>query len=475
MVNVRIAEVINCISAKVYSDHSERLEDIVISGVSTDTRTIQPGDCFIALVGPNFNGHAFVNEARQKGAVAVIASEPTNAGIPQLLVDDTNIALGQFGALVKRKVSPKTIGITGSSGKTTVKEMTTAILQECGSVLSTNGNFNNHIGVPLTLLRLEEHHEFAVIEMGANHMGEIAYTTNLVKPDVATIVNAAASHLEGFGSVFGVARAKGEIFKGLEKDGVALLNRDDQFYDFWKGKLDNELNYSFSIKDAPGEGADYTASQVGLAFDGCAHFIMHTPIGEMNIQLTQPGLHNVGNALLAAALAINVGASLENIRDGLAKMTNVGGRLAVKQLSEQVRLIDDSYNANVASVNAAIDLLSAYQGLRILVLGDMAELGDKSRQYHEQVGQYAKESGIDYLFTLGVLSQSASSVFAEQGLHFSDIDELVDALYQTVMHSDEDITILVKGSRSSGMERVVKAMEDSPVGKLTRRFGAIAC
>ena len=475
MVKVKIHEVVDCLSAKIYGEFSEGLGDITISGVSTDTRSIQPGDCFVALVGPNFNGHAFVKEARQKGAVAVIVSEPTDAGIPELLVDDTNIALGQFGAMVKRKVSPKTIGITGSSGKTTVKEMTTAILQECGTVLSTNGNFNNHIGVPLTLLRLEEGHEFAVIEMGANHMGEIAYTTSLVKPDVATIVNAAASHLEGFGSVFGVARAKGEIFKGLAKDGVALLNHDDQFYDFWKGKLDNEFNYSFSIKDAPGEGADYTASQVGLAFDGCAHFIMHTPVGEMNIQLTQPGLHNVGNALLAAALAINVGASLENVRDGLAKMTNVGGRLTVKQLSEQVRLIDDSYNANVASVNAAIDLLSAYQGIRILVLGDMAVLGDKSRQYHEQVGQYAKECGIDYLFTIGVLSQSASTVFDGQGSHFSDIDQLVDSLYKTVMHLDENITLLVKGSRSSGMERVVKAMEDSPVGKLTRQYGVIAC
>lgn len=471
MVNLSLEEVIHCIDA----NYSEDIPNIEITGVSTDTRSIQPGDCFIALVGPNFNGHAFVNEARQKGAVAVIVSEQTNASIPELMVDDTTQALGKIGAYVKAKVAPKTIGITGSSGKTTVKEMTTAILQECGSVLSTNGNFNNHIGVPLTLLRLEAHHEYAVIEMGANHMGEIGYTTSLVKPDVATIVNAAASHLEGFGSVFGVARAKGEIFKGLPKDGVALLNKDDQFYDFWKGKLDNEFDYSFSLESTQEEGADYRASQVGLAFDGCAHFIMHTPIGEINIQLTQPGMHNVGNALLAAGLAINVGASLENVRDGLAKMTNVGGRLAVKQLSEQVRLIDDSYNANVASVNAAIDLLSAYQGLRVLVLGDMAELGDKSRIYHEQVGQYARDKGIEYLFTLGVLSQSASAVFDGQGQHFSDIDELLETLYNTVVNLDDDITILVKGSRSAGMERVVKAMEVSPLGKLSRQFGAIAC
>jgi UDP-N-acetylmuramoyl-tripeptide--D-alanyl-D-alanine ligase len=470
MIELRLQDIIDNIGATC-----SQSPELVVTGISTDTRSLQPGDCFVALVGPNFNGHAFINEARQKGAVAVIVSEPSQTHIPELLVADTKLALGQLGAYVKARVNPKTIGITGSSGKTTVKEMTTAILQQCGSVLATNGNFNNDIGVPLTLLRLESHHEYAVIEMGANHMGEIAYTTNLVKPDVATIVNAAASHLEGFGSVFGVARAKGEIFKGLPQDGVAILNKDDQFHDFWQGKLDNEFVYSFSLNSAPGEGADYTASQVGLAYDGCAHFIMHTPIGEMNIQLTQPGMHNVGNALLAAALAINVGASLENIRDGLATMTNAGRRLAVKQLSEQVRLIDDSYNANVASVNAAIDLLGAYQGITVLVLGDMAELGDKARHYHEQVGEYAQQQGIQYLYTLGVLSQSASDVFGNEGRHFSDVDTLLAALHEVLEHRDEDITILVKGSRSSRMERVVEAMEDSPVGKLDRSFGAIAC
>lgn len=450
-------------------------EDLVVQGVSTDTRSIVDNDLFVALVGPNFNGHVFANEARQKGAVAIIASEPVVAHMPVILVADTKLALGQLGAYVKQQVNPKTVGITGSSGKTTVKEMTTAILQQCGNVLATDGNFNNDIGVPLTLLRLQPEHEFAVIEMGANHLGEIAYTTNLVKPDVATIVNAAASHLEGFGSLFGVARAKSEIFKGLSKTGTALLNYDSQFYDFWQGKLDNEFVYSFSLAASPGGKADYTASSVGLAFNGCAHFIMHTPIGEMNIELTIPGMHNVGNALLAAALAVNVGASLENVRAGLATMTNVKGRLDVKQLSEQVRVIDDSYNANVASVTAAIKLLASYQGRRILVLGDMAELGDKARHYHEEVGELAKSEDIDMLFTLGVLSQSASSVYGANGQHFSEIDALINALYAELQHVDEDITILVKGSRSAKMERVVTALEVSPVGKLDRSRRQIAC
>jgi UDP-N-acetylmuramoyl-tripeptide--D-alanyl-D-alanine ligase len=450
-------------------------DDLIITHVSTDTRDILAGSLFIALVGPNFNGHVFANEARQKGAVAIVASEPVDAHLPVIMVADTKAALGTLGAFVKERVAPKTVGITGSSGKTTVKEMVTAILQESGSVLSTQGNFNNDIGVPLTLLRLEEQHEYAVIEMGANHLGEIAYTTGLVKPDVATIVNAAASHLEGFGSLFGVARAKSEIFKGLAKDGTAILNYDSQFYDFWLGKLDNEFIYSFSLDTPAGAGADYTASQVGLAFNGCAHFIMQTPMGEMNIELTIPGMHNVSNALLAAGLAINVGASLENVRDGLSKMQHVKGRLDVKQLSEQVRLLDDSYNANVASVTAAIKLLSSYQGRRVLVLGDMAELGDKAKHYHEEVGALAKNEGIDILYTLGQLSQSASEVYGQAGQHFHDIDLLLEELYQELTPLHDDITILVKGSRSSRMDRVVTALEGSPVGKLDRSRKLIAC
>ncbi|MET1219828.1 MAG: UDP-N-acetylmuramoyl-tripeptide--D-alanyl-D-alanine ligase [Glaciecola sp.] len=469
MIDLHLQQIADCVHS-----HTDT-PALVISGVSTDTRTIQPGDLFVALVGPNFNGHAFISEARQKGAVAAIVSEPTQDFIPEIQVEDTKLALGQIGALVKSLVNPKTIAITGSCGKTTVKEMTTAILRECGEVLATAGNFNNDIGVPLTLLRLESQHEYAVIEMGANHMGEIAYTTDLAKPDVATIVNADAAHLEGFGSLFGVARAKSEIFKGLGPQGTAILNCDSQFYDFWKGKLDNEFVYGFSMREAGQTSAEYTASSVGLAFNGCAHFIMHTPIGEIDIQLTQPGIHNVGNALLAAALSINVGASLEDVRAGLANMQNVAGRLHVVQLSEQVRVIDDTYNAAVASVRAAIELLSQYSGTRVLVLGDMAELGDRARYYHEEIGELARAKGIEFLFTLGVLSQSASEVFAGHGAHFTEIDELNANLYQTLHLLDDDITILVKGSRSARMERVVKALEDSPVGKLDRTRGQIAC
>ena len=449
----------------------EGVDDHVISGVSTDTRTLQLGDLFIALVGPNFNGHKFVQTAQEKGAVALLVSELVDSSLPQILVEDTKLALGQLGAAVKAKVAPKTVGITGSAGKTTVKEMTAAILSRRGKVMATKGNFNNDIGVPLTLLELEEDDEYAVVEMGANHLGEIAYTTKLVQPDTATIVNASAAHLEGFGSLLGVARAKSEIFKGLGDKGVAILNADSQFYKFWAGKLHHCKVQSFSQDN----DTDYHASDVAIGIDGCANFELHTPIGKTWVQLTLPGIHNVSNALVAAALAINVGASLEDIRSGLQNMNQVNGRLNVKTLSGQVKVIDDTYNASVASVHAAIDLLSTFSGHQVLVLGDMAELGEKARYYHEQVGEYAKEKGVNTLYTLGVLSQSASEVFAGHGAHFSDRESLVETLVQALWQEQRDITILVKGSRSAAMEKVVELLEGSELGKFERSRERIAC
>lgn len=446
-------------------------EDLNINGVSTDTRNIQPGDLFIALVGPNFNGHQFVSQAEASGAAALIVSEAVDSQLPQILVEDTRLALGALGAAVKAEVAPKTVGVTGSSGKTTVREMVAAILSRRGKVLSTAGNFNNDIGVPLTLLRLEQDHEYAVIEMGANHLGEIAYTTNMVKPDAATIVNAAAAHLEGFGSLLGVARAKSEIFKGLDTGKLAVINADSQFSEFWQGKLDKQKCQTFALE----KDADFRAEEVTLNLEGCPQFDLITPEGKTYITLSIPGMHNVGNALVAAALAMGVGASLEDVKLGLPQMQQVSGRLNVKQLTNQVKILDDTYNANVASVNAAIDLLSSFSGRRILVLGDMGELGEKARYYHEQVGQYAKENRIDNLYTLGVLSQSASMAFNGHGCHFSDVDELVQRIVEDIGIEKRDISILVKGSRSARMERVVEALEASPVGKLERIRERIAC
>ena len=444
---------------------------LLIEGVSTDTRNIQAGDCFIALQGPNFDGHKFVQTAKDSGATVAIVSQLQAVDIPQIVVTDTKLALGALGAAVKASVAPLTVGITGSSGKTTVKEMVAAILARRGKVLATKGNFNNDIGVPLTLLRLEADHDYAVIEMGANHLGEIAYTTRLVKPDAATIVNAAAAHLEGFGSLLGVARAKSEIFKGLSNAGLAVLNADSQFYEFWQSKLRLNNVQSFAMD----KDADFRAEDVILGMDGCAQFDMVCPQGRMSISLSLPGMHNVGNALVAAALAMHVGATLQDVADGLRNMPHVAGRLQVKQLTNQFKVLDDTYNANVGSVNAAIDLLASFAGRRILVLGDMAELGEKARYYHEQVGEFARQKGIDELYSLGVLSQSASAVFAQKGKHFSEIDQLLDYMLAQLGGEQRDITILVKGSRSARMERVVQALEDTDLGKFVRVRERIAC
>jgi UDP-N-acetylmuramoyl-tripeptide--D-alanyl-D-alanine ligase len=441
----------------------QQTPDLVIEGVSTDTRSLLVSDLYLALKGPNFDGHQFVKQAEQKGAIALILSRKVDTLLPYILVENTTLALGLLGAAVKAKVAPKTVGVTGSSGKTTVKEMTAAILSCCGNVLATDGNFNNELGVPMTLLRLEQQHEFAVIEMGANHIGEIAYTTHLVKPDVAAIINVAAAHLEGFGSLLGVAQAKSEIFKGLSsKEGVAVVSLDSQFSELWLSKLNHNKVQTFSIE----KQADVHAKDITIGIDGCAQFQLITPNGCIAISLSLPGVHNVSNALVAASLALHVGATLQNVADGLCSMPHVPGRLHIKRLTKQVKILDDTYNANIGSVNAAIDLLSSFAGRKVMVLGDIAELGEKAHYYHEQVGEYAKRKGIDKLYTLGVLSQSASDVFAEQGYHFSHLEQMVEHINQQILPEKYDVSILVKGSRSACMELVVKALEESPLGKL---------
>lgn len=468
MIKVSLAWVANAVEGQLDSDNAA---DIEVSAISTDTRTIDAGSLFIALVGPNFNGNKFIDKAEDSGAIAAIVSEDVASNIPTILVEDTKLALGKLGAAVKAHVAPKTVGITGSAGKTTVKEMVASILATRGNVLATKGNFNNDIGVPLTLLELTEEHEYAVVEMGANHLGEIDYTCGLTKPDVSTIVNANAAHLEGFGSLFGVARAKSEIFNGLSQHGLAVLNKDSQFYDYWLGKIKDKRIATFSAE----AGADYYPSDVLLDLDGRPQFKIHTPEGSTLVYLPLPGQHNVTNALLAAALAIEVGATIENIKMGLEQMSQVAGRLNIKRLSNQIRLLDDTYNASIGSVNAAVDLLATYSGKKIVILGDMGELGEKARYYHEKVGEYAKQNNIDAFYSLGVLSQNASAVFDQQGKHFSNIEDLMACLESDLINEQCDISILVKGSRSAKMERVVKALEESPVGKFERSRERIAC
>ncbi len=453
---------------------------------STEASKTKALDAFLALKGPNFDGHRFVHQVIEKGCQLLIVEHQIdgidNSKIAQVIVDDTRIALGKIAAYVKQQVAPKTVGITGSSGKTTVKEMLAAILSRLGNVLATDGNFNNDIGVPLTLLRLEQAHDFAVIEMGANHIGEIAYTTELVKPDVAMINNIAAAHLEGFGDLCGVARAKGEIFSGLSADGIALYNKDTKYTNKWQWRLTDKKVRTFSCANARYTdgpvNADCYSENVTLDENGCASFDLQSSLGKCVIKLTVPGKHNVCNAVAAAAAAIECGATLNDIKLGLTEMAPVKGRLNIHHLNEthvsnKIKLIDDTYNANVESIKAAITLLASYSEQRILVLGDMAELGSEARSYHQEVGEYAKEQGINVLLTLGVLSQNTSDAFARNNdaisEHFSDKDMLEDYLLnllscegKVVQNSPtEKINILVKGSRSAHMENIVKALEES--------------
>ena len=431
-------------------------ENLSINAISTDSRTLKIGDVFIALQGPTFDGHKFLTQASELGCSAVIVHKAqADLSIAQIIVKDTHKALGEIGAYVKAKVAPKTVAITGSSGKTTVKDMVAAILSRLGNVLATNGNFNNDIGVPLTLLRLEAQHDFAVVELGANHLGEIAYTSALVKPDVAIINNIAAAHLEGFGDLCGVARAKGEIFSGLTPEGVAIYNQDTQWADKWQWRLTDKKVLRFSCKDI----ADCYSEQETLDENGCANFMLTTSVGSTVIKLTVPGHHNVCNAVAAATIALEFGASLDDIRLGLAQMSEVKGRLNLHQLNSQTKLIDDTYNANVESINAASDLLASYPGRRILILGDMGELGGEARRYHQEVGQHAKSKNIDDLLTLGVLSQNASEAFYQgqqgQSQHFSSKENLLSRLQLLLQGEEQQVTILVKGSRSAHMEYVV--------------------
>ena len=422
-----------------------------VININTDTRTLCDGEVFLALKGPNFDGHKFIEQAKQKGAIGVIVDHAVDTDIAQFVVADTRIALGTIGTAVMAQVAPKTIAITGSVGKTTVKEMCAAILSSKGDVLATKGNFNNDIGVPLTLLRLEPQHRFAVIELGANHIGEIAYTTAMTKPDVAVVCNVAAAHLEGFGSLQGVAQAKGEIYDGLKEDGIAIVNCDSDFSQYWLDKLATRNIKCFSSS----EKLDIWAEDISLDAQARASFTLCTKQHSVPVKLALPGKHNISNALIAAALTSEFDVSLKDIASALATMGEVKGRVNLIEASDSLTIIDDTYNANVKSVKAAIDLLSDIQGHRILALGDMGELGEDARKYHQEVGEYALAQGIDELFTLGVLSKCASDVFGLPNRHFSNREQMLQQIQNSISKVDKKITLVVKGSRSSRMELLV--------------------
>nr|WP_086938452.1 UDP-N-acetylmuramoyl-tripeptide--D-alanyl-D-alanine ligase [Thaumasiovibrio occultus] len=451
MIAVDLAQLATALNAMLVGDN------VQIKAVSTDTRHID-GDClFVALKGERFDAHDFIAQAEMAGATALLVSHQVSSTLPQLVVEDTRIALGQLGAYVRQQLNPFTLALTGSCGKTTVKEMTTAILRQSSQVLATAGNFNNDIGAPLTLLRLTQDDKRAVIELGANHIGEIAYTTALVQPDVALINNLGESHLEGFGSLEGVAKAKGEIFEGLSEGGIAIINADSNDLNRWQPMLSDKQVLTFS---ASSSDADFTATDVTLDAQAIAAFTLHTPKGAIAVRLSLPGQHNVANALAAAALAQQAGASLDDIAAGLLMPSEVTGRVDVKTLSPTLTVIDDTYNASVTAMRAAIDLLANYDSRRILVLGDMKELGKESAHLHQNVAEYAAAKAFDTVLTFGEESAIISQLCG--GVHFRQKDELNKYLLETLaLMSTQPVTVLVKGGRSSRMEEVVTALQES--------------
>ena len=428
--------------------------DCQIVEVTTDTRQVT-GCLFVALKGERFDAHDFAVDAVAAGAGALLVSKRLLVDVPQLVVKDTRLALGQLAAWVRKQVPARVVALTGSSGKTSVKEMAAAILRECGEVLYTAGNFNNDIGVPLTLLRLQPQHDFAVIELGANHIGEIAYTTALTCPQTALVNNLAAAHLEGFGSLAGVAQAKGEIFTGLPADGVAIINADNNDWPHWQSMLEGKTVWRFSPQAA--EGVDFFASDVQINGEG-TQFTLHSPFGTAPIALPLPGRHNVANALAATALAMSAGASLEAVRQGLKQLQAVPGRLFPIALSAGKLLLDDSYNANVGSMTAAAQVLAEMPGYRVMVVGDMAELGAEAEECHRQVGEAARLAGVDKVLGVGPLSQTLIAA-AGNGEHFQDKAAVI-ARVAELLSEHAVITVLIKGSRSAAMEQVVRALQE---------------
>jgi UDP-N-acetylmuramoyl-tripeptide--D-alanyl-D-alanine ligase len=419
-------------------------------GISTDTRTIESGQLFVALKGPDFDGNRFVAEAEKRGATGALVSETHRGEFPQIRVPDTLQGLTAMAALWRRRFEPVVIAVTGSVGKTTVKEMLTSILSRHAPTLATQRNLNNEIGVPLTLCRLSDRHRMAVIEMGANHAREIGHLCEITRPAIGIVTAAGASHLEGFGSVEGVARAKGELFESLGENGIAIINADDSYADLWREMTTAGRMVFFGH----GPGAEITAREVSDRDDG-SRFRLVTPAGSIAITLPLPGKHNISNALAAAAAALSAGVSLDDIAGGLAAMQSVSGRLEVMSGPSGSRLVNDTYNANPRSVRAALDYLTGLEGCAWVVLGDMGELGESGIELHGEIGDYAKSLGVERLLAVGDLSREAVARFGAGGQHFADQGSLLETLRRDLAG---DINLLIKGSRMMRLEKLVAGL-----------------
>ena len=459
-----------------------RLEgaDATFTSVSSDTRTLGKDALFVALRGPNFNGNEFVAAAAASGACGALVDARQAVALPQIVVTDTQVALERAGNGWREQFAIPVIGVAGSNGKTTAKEMTAAILGQVGHCLATRGNLNNHIGVPLTLLRIDPTHRFAVVEMGANRGGEVAALVRIARPTVGMITNAGAEHLEGFGSIEGVARAEGEMVEGLAPTATAVINADDEFANLWRG-LTKARVVTFGVSSA----ADFKATDVRTTIGPEGFLTLFTlvcPLGSAAITLHMGGRHNVANALAAAAAASAAGARLEHIVAGLGAMRAVAGRLQFKKALSGAWIIDDSYNANPSSMRAGIEVLAELDGPRWLVIGDMAELGDFAEIAHTEVGEFARAKGVERMFAMGGLAKLAVDSFGSGAQWFADSQSLAAALTEALAATSSargpgpaqaaggmpagnptsaqatSPRVLIKGSRVNRLERVVDVL-----------------
>jgi UDP-N-acetylmuramoyl-tripeptide--D-alanyl-D-alanine ligase len=421
--------------------------DLVFTGITTDSRQIVPGMLFAALSGQTFDGHDYIQQAEDRGAVAVLVSRNVQTSLPQLQVVDVLAALGTLAGYWRGECPAKVVGITGSNGKTTVKEMVANILMQVGEVLATKGNFNNELGLPLTLFQLNKTHDYAVIEMGASKPGDIAYLAAIARPDVGLITNVGPAHLQGFINVRGVAQAKGELFAALPEDGTAIFNAAEPWVEMWKN-----INKAGTTLYFNGDGKDHIQAHQGA--DGV---VVTTPAGEFSLQLPLPGQHNLTNALAATAVCLALDIPLTHIRTGLETVSPVPGRLSLKHASAGWTVIDDTYNANPASLYAALQVLATQGGEPWLVMGDMKELGSDSRKMHAELGDAARILGVKRLFALGDASAAAVDAFGDHAEHFDSRDGLIASLRSELKPG---VACLVKGSRSMGMEHVVNAISN---------------
>ncbi len=426
-------------------------KDVEFHGVSIDSRKTQPKQLFAAVKGTQVDGHKYIDDAIKHGAVAALVTQALDNEIPQIVVHDVRIALGEIASYYRHQLPMPIIGLTGSCGKTTTKTLIASILAQCGKVHATQGTLNNDYGMPLTLLGASPRDDYVVLEMGANHLHEIAYLTYIARPTIALITNAGPVHLEGFGSIDGVAAGKAEIFQGLTENGVAIINLDDHYAEYWLQQIAGNPYITFGMT----ERADVYATEVAVNAQGEISFTLHTLSGAAPIKMSLIGEHNVMNALAAAAVAVAVGVSLADIQRGLESAGTVDKRLVARVGMNGVHLIDDTYNANPVAMEMALKVLSGYQGEKIFVVGDMGELGANAEIYHRELGKKAKQYGIDRLYAVGQLSRATVEGFGEQAQHFVDQPALIAALQKELR---PQVNILVKGSRSAKMENVVAAL-----------------